>query len=900
MQPGFLSVKKFKTYHFGLSLFFVALIFAACSTTKNTFVTRTYHDINSRYNGFFYARMSMQDSQDKIEKAYIDDYSQLLPIFRLPNTTETKGCYTDLEKAIKKATTCIEHHAITKKGTNPPEEIAGAVKWIDDCYLVIGQAHYYKGEYMTAIDIFDYIIQKYPKSDLRFDAKLWKAKTEIELGNYTDAESLLDVVKNDKGLPVRLLGDLDASYAYLYMTTGNYANAIKYLDEAIKVTRGKKVFVSAKNKKVLARYYFILAQLDEKTGKEKDAYMNYGICIGLHPTYDMLFNAKLNRARLSAADEKNRNAAKKELLKMLTDSKNTEYKDQIYYTLAQLEMGSNNKNGAMDYYRKSVAYSLGNDKQKAISYLALGDIYFEETDYENAQAYYDSTMTFLPKTYAGYKAIEDKHESLANLVRYIQVVAYEDSLQKIAKKYGDDTTKLYKYIDTLIVRKAKQDSLKKLADEKKQELANSSSAASSGNAGTGAWYFYNTSTITFGINDFTRKWGGMKLEDNWRRENKEQVIPEDNGDAQSGDTAKAAGKISKSSKVNERLPYLKDLPLTPDAMSKSDDRIADALYNLGTLYKEQMNNMPKSIGSFEELCERFPKHKYTLASHFQLWRIYNDAAATNKFHDPVKAQEHRDYICNNFPDGEYCALINNPDYESTKLNEKAKVDSYYSDTYTSYTNRNYLDVISRCNYADSTFGKKNDHAAQFAYLRAVSLGKTQGTPAMEAELTKIVANYAKDPMRDQAQALLDLIHKQNGTSSVPKDSLNKVAGPDYLLNDNVEYQYMVVVDLGKGDINKFKIAMADYNQQMFASAGLTIQGMVLDNLHQAVLVKKFDNKQKAMDYYMLMKSKPDIFANLAPGTFQVMVISTENFALFFKDKNVDGYKAFFDKNILKK
>jgi hypothetical protein len=86
---------------------------------------------------------------------------------------------------------------------------------------------------------------------------------------------------------------------------------------------------------------------------------------------------------------------------------------------------------------------------------------------------------------------------------------------------------------------------------------------------------------------------------------------------------------------------------------------------------------------------------------------------------------------------------------------------------------------------------------------------------------------------------------------------------------------------------------------MFASSGLTINSMVLDNLHTLVLVKNFESSKKAMDYYNLMKAKGDIFANLVPGTFQVMVISTENFAMFFKDKNVDTYKAFFDANIKK-
>jgi hypothetical protein len=110
---------------------------------------------------------------------------------------------------------------------------------------------------------------------------------------------------------------------------------------------------------------------------------------------------------------------------------------------------------------------------------------------------------------------------------------------------------------------------------------------------------------------------------------------------------------------------------------------------------------------------------------------------------------------------------------------------------------------------------------------------------------------------------------------------------------------MVVIDNGKSDINKFKIGISDFNSQMFASSGLTINSMVLDNLHTLVLVKNFESSKKAMDYYNLMKAKGDIFANLVPGTFQVMVISTENFAMFFKDKNVDTYKAFFDANIKK-
>lgn len=873
-------MKKYSIYHSSFLLFFALIIVGACSTTKNTFITRTYHNINARYNGYFYARESMKEAQEKIDKSYIDDYSQLLPIFRLPTTPETKGSFVDLEKAIKKATTCIEHHAITLKSG---AEVAGAVKWIDDCYLVIAQAHYYKGEYITALEIFDYMIRKYSAYPIKTEALLWKARTQIELGAFTEAESLLDVVSNDKTVSKKVQADTKATYADLYMQTGNYANAIKYLEEAIALTT---------NKKLLARYTFILAQLYEKAGKEKEAFENFGKVADMHPAYDMYFNAKLSRARLSAASEKNRNVAKKDLQKMLADPKNTEFKDQIYYTLAQLDQRSNNKTGAMNYYKQSVAYSVGNNKQKALSYLAIGDMYFADTDYKLAQAYYDSTMTVLPKEYTGYKAISEKHKSLANLVRYIDIVAYEDSLQDVVQKYGSDTATLYAYIDKLIVKAQQEEKRKKELLEQQMQAGNNAGNNPSVNSGVGAssFYFYNSSNISFGINEFTRKWGNRKNEDNWRRANKETILPEDNGGQDTQDTASTAGGPKSGGVKNARAPYLKNLPMTPDALAKSDDRIADALYNLGTLYKEQMNNNKKAADAFETLAKRFPNHKYALASHFQLWRLYK---TTNEI---AKSEEHKNYICNNFPKSEYCELINNPGAIAGRENERTKINEYYAATYDAYTKKDYVQVISRSNYADTAFDKKNDHAAQFAYLRAVSIGKTQGNAAMEPELTRIVANYPKDPMRQQAQALLDALHKTNKPAV---DTAKVYNGPPYLKNENVEYQYMVVIDNGKGDINKFKIGISDHNSAMYASAGLTINSMVLDNLHTLVLVKTFPNKKAAMDYYNLMKSKVEIFANLVPGTFQVMIISTENFGLFFKDKNVDTYKSFFEMNLKK-
>lgn len=869
------------SYRAAFAILTIAFL-VACSTTKNTFVTRTYHNLTARYNGYFYAKESMKDAADKIDRSYVDDYSQVLPVFRIPNSPESKGCYPDLEKAIKKATLVIERHAITNRAGI---EVAGAVKWIDENWLIIGQARYLKQEFVSASEIFDYVINKYPKDPSQSIAIMWKARTLIQLGDYTAAEGQLDVIAKDKDLTNAQQGEIKVSYADLYMHTGNYPNAIKYLEEALPLT---------KSKKLRARYNYILAQLYEQTGNYKKSADYFADCIKLNPKYDMLFNAKLNRARLSASTASNRTASKRELEKMLIDEKNTEYKDQIYYAMAQLEMSDKNKAGAMSNYSLSVASSVGNQKQKALSYLAMGDILFEDQDYKRAGAYYDSTIMFLPKDHRDYNSINEKRKSLNTLVRYINIISLEDSLQRVVNVYGGDTTTLYAFIDKKIEAAKKEEERKK--KELEDRMANGGGGAGginnpnnqNNNQPAGQWYFYNPSTVGFGVNEFTRKWGNRKLEDNWRRSNKEQFVEEEGPEVK--DTTKVNTKVATN---QTREYYLRELPMTKEKMDKSNEAIADAYYNLGSIYKDQMNNMKKAEEMFIALTTRFPDHKYALVSHFQLYRIYQ------KTGNKAKEQEKSDFICKNYPQSDYCNLIKNPNYASEMLADKEKVRVYYDSTYAEYTRRNYAVVITRSNYADSTFGNKHEHAGKFAYLRAVSLGKTQGTPQMESALVRLIEQYPKDPIRVQAQRMLDLIRKNKAGAGADTNKTATPAGVQYSSNEKTPYQYMVIVETGKGDINKFRTALSDFNTANYSSGGLTISSVVIDATHQAVLVKGFADQSASMSYYNNLKGHPEIFAWLNAGTFQTMVISTENFATFLKNKDINGYKKFFDENILK-
>ena len=59
-----------------------------------------------------------------------------------------------------------------------------------------------------------------------------------------------------------------------------------------------------------------------------------------------------------------------------------------------------------------------------------------------------------------------------------------------------------------------------------QSMMYNSNQTSSGGAGAsrvGQWYFYNLNAKSFGQPEFRMKWGDRKLEDNWRRKNKQSI-----------------------------------------------------------------------------------------------------------------------------------------------------------------------------------------------------------------------------------------------------------------------------------------------------------------------------------------------------------------------------------------
>lgn len=866
-------------------MFALLLALGGCKTNKNTFVHRGYHNLTARFNGYYYATESIKEGEDKIRSTYEFDYDRLLPVFLVPTNVTAKATFPEFDKAIKKSSNCIQRHTIKDKKGN---EIPSAGHWIDNNWNAIGISHFYKREFFSGIEAFEYVIRSYKSPD-RYKAMVWLVRSYNEIGAVSQAEPIIGLLKDDKKISKYAKKELPALQADYYLKRGMYKEAEKALLDAIKAKPSKKT---------RARYAFILAQIYEEKNESKKAREYYQKTISAKPDYDLVFHAKMRQARLVDLKYGNTAKLKRDLLKMTRDEKNREYLDIIYYTLGEISEREKNEPVAIANYKLSVTNSTQNPKQKALSYLKLGEISFEQANYEASGAYYDSTMISLPKEYKDYDAINSRKQTLETLVGYIRTIQKEDSLQRIAKMTDSQREK---FITKMIKQIEEEEERKKEEMEALQaQNANPTFNAADPNNGMtdlgigakGDWYFYNPSLVAFGLNDFIKKWGNRKLEDNWRRSQKS--ISFDNPDEVTNSKDTIAGKgtdslaVKKKAKAKDKKSvdyYLKDLPLTDSLIKISNTKIIDAYYNLASTYKDELHNNKKAIAAFEELNKRYETHKFRPSTYFQLYKIFQSVK------NNAQAEYYKNKLLTEFPNSEYAQLIKNPNYAAEKKTQTGEVELFYTETFDKYAAGNYDAAYALSKESEVKFGK-SDFSPKFAFIKAMCIGKMKGADSLEMALKTMQALYPKDPVSAEAQNLLEVLYNLKH----PSEANSTTNLTDTFTLDLKAKHFVIAIFPDDPEMaNAFKASLSDFNISYYGISNLTIESSLFGSAEQIVYVKTFENSETAMKYISNLSKDKTIFSGkVKPELFTIMAISEDNIQKLFRKKKTSYYKPFFD------
>ncbi|MFK8045740.1 MAG: tetratricopeptide repeat protein [Crocinitomicaceae bacterium] len=883
----------------------IAGLLSACSTEKDAALNVGYHNMTARFNGYFNAGEIIDQSLVTFRDKYKDDYTVILELQVYPSEKEATGLFPDMDKAIEKCSKVIYRHSMPNPNVVTKKEDEHC-KWIDDNWLLIGQAHFYKREYDKAQEKFRYVMKEYTGQSSQYAAKIWLAKMHIENGSYSKAKLQLISVKNDieelgqsekkslfsfkkkekkpkrkKGKYQRkkarrdkkkkgkedsepekftqeLLKEYELTAAQLEMALDNNIKAVEHIENAISHTPKRKE---------KARYEFILGQIYQASGSDKKAMLHFGNVAKSNANYEMRFYAKINKALSNRGNE---SELQKELDKMLKDSKNQEYKDQIYYVLADIDLKRGDRAGAIRNLTNSAIFSVNNKRQKAKSYLKLADMHFEDRLYIKSQKYYDSCVAVLPKDHEDFSMIESKATSLLSLVENYEVYTIQDSLQALVELSEKDLEKELKNILKDIKERERQKKINdKLRLEARQKLVNKVNTV---NEGGSKWYFYNQKALSRGFNEFKLLWGQRALEDNWRRSNKKQSVTAGNFDQDS--TVISVDSLT--------VDVLRDgLPLSKEALDLSLSNQVEAMYNLGMIYKNQLSETDEAVGYFQKIIDKEYEHEKVLSAAYQLYLIEQEKGNT------AKSQSHKRYIEQNYPNSEIAAVLKNPDYfeEQERLAKKDLLS--YKRILQKYEYGQYGEAITAAN--DVIFNDtSNKYLEKYYILKANAISKSGigGIDAAKDPLIKLIQLSPDSPEGIYAQNYLNKIGNQE-----PEEEL-------YSFDLNSAHYFLVLIPSDKSSqVNDVKIKVSNFNSAFFGSDQLKITSTIIGDDMQGLMIKSFDNYNK-IDVYKkaFMSDAGKAMLNNTSTDFDYLIISKNNILTLFKDKNIKTYSEFFSKN----
>ena len=113
-------------------------------------------------------------------------------------------------------------------------------------------------------------------------------------------------------------------------------------------------------------------------------------------------------------------------------------------------------------------------------------------------------------------------------------------------------------------------------------------------------------------------------------------------------------------------------------------------------------------------------------------------------------------------------------------------------------------------------------------------------------------------------------------------------------------QHYIIVVLQNSEIvsvNDLKANISDYNTTFHKLENLSVRSFILDrqNKTPAILIRKFKDKDKAMDYFTEVNARKSEFV---PGLadFDMFAISQSNYRELIKIGSASSYMQFFDDN----
>lgn len=905
------------------------LFFAACSTQENTWLSRHYQEMNTRFNVFFNGNEAYKKGIDQINTSFKEDYSNFLPLYKVSDHEIAKSTASSMDRAIDKSQKAIKKHSIrvkpkekpTSKSSETYKKFYGQEEFnpfMDKVFLLMANAQFHKADFMSSSATCSYIMRHFSTNKPTSDkAAILLARSYLEMDWIYDAENTLSKLNTEKLTP-SLTGDFSAAQADFLIKNKRYDEAIPYLKIALS---------KAHRKDEKSRWTFLLGQLYQEIGKKPEANKAFGSIPGKNPPYDMEISARIHQTEVYP--ENNTEKPLKKLYKLSRSSKNKDYLDQIYYAMGNLYLLSKDTAKAIESFHKSLKESTKQGPHKLKTLLVLGELYYKTENFLPATPCYGDAETIIKKEDPKYDEIAYRSALLKELEPHLKIIHDEDSLQALAKLSKKELDEVISGLVKAAIKKAKEEKRQKDTEEAlnaNQDEGNPNNQQNVPKTITDptnkSWYFYNPSVVSRGLEEFRKKWGNRELADDWRRKKKTPLFEDSKTNEISGqEQASRKDTITgeKSSGVAENAEnvsggaddplkpnfYLKDIPFTKEQLAASDAKVADGLFNAGIIFRDKMGNNRLALQYLKELEKRYPENQNLEKGWYTTFLILKQEKKDSE------ASDDRHKLLVKFPESPFAKRLKDSLFIENLSEMYQKQDSIYETAFGQYQRNEVDSAFSSCRYVVDKY-PLSKLIPRFKYIEAMEFGRTGKPNEFHKYLVDIFQNYPESDLNPVVKEMLALWDKGIRPVPSPKYSSLLATGKIFageeeqrqdslstLLSFNPKEAHVIMIQYPADSINvnKLQFDVALYNFTTFLIRDYELSITKIGKM-DVLLIQGFENAEDAVRYRSWIN-----FQNIAPevkypGT-RIIIASESNMKLLEEGVNPETYIEFFRKNYSK-
>ena len=869
-------MRKLVRYTFGLVLFFLG----ACSSQRNTFTNRAFHNLTSHYNAYFLADTKIKAAENQVLENYKEDYTQVLPVFIPIDSTTIQGNKVSLDSARELSSKAIDWHRISK--------------WVDDSYYLIGKIDYLQARTDDAKNAFRYVNSQSKDKDLRHKALISLLRLYIDQQAIEDANFTIDYLSKETEISSENTYDLYKTLAYYYETRADQNGVIGALDRAINYTSDKKE---------RSRLYFILAQRYQREGIDALAFDFFQKSLEGNPPYERAFFATLYAQQVAELN------ATKDLKKvrnyyegLYEDPKNKDLKDVVLFERALFEEKQNDIPLTLELLHQAAKETGTIPRVKGYIYQKLADIKFNQfKDYRATKYYLDSALTFIKPEDPVAKQLEEKKTSLDTYVFHFERIEKNDSLIQLATLPEEE--------QVLRAQKFIEDEKQRLAELKnKSESPKSTSIFDNllafGDKGTGStFYFDNSTALQQGAIEFVRTWGNRPLQDNWRRKaaltQAASQLPDSNA---SGDL-KEEEDSSDSTDIPSVETLLSSIPKSPEQLEKANSELEESYFELGKVLYFQLKEPKRSQQYLEQLTQKYPKTPKKPEAYYLLY--LGQKELMGEFNTYVQL------LNLEFPESPYTFSVNNPE---AGVGNKASLESAkgYEQAYEAYYAGNYSQARELI-FATLEKAPLTRNTEKLLLLNAMVSGKLESKELFKSKLVEFIQNGKEQDLITLAKAMLqpllsqeELDTKANSAPTVgespvsPKESEKEINAEKeakespYKATD--DQTHIFVLALSPTDVETAKNLLSDleaFHTLSFGSSRLRTGNMNLSADLSIYIISPFSDAEKALSYLNIFQEKFTSIGLNEEVKNKAFFISIENFQVLNRTKDLEEYRQFF-------